>query len=324
MTVIYLDSVWVLNTLMDYLLLLATAQLAGLPLRRRRLLAAAALGGCYAAAVFLPGLAFLSSPPAKLLSGVAIAGAAFWGQRRFLRLTLLFFIVSCGFAGSVLALGLITGSRIPSANGIFYTNVSAKVLLISATAAYVVLSVVFRACARHGGIGGERIPVRIQLSGRLVELAALADTGCSLRDPMTGQPVLIAAASRLEPLWPAWQAPLLSPRALRDPTGALERLHAAGRDGLRFQLLPYTAVGVSGNLLLAFRSDCTWVGKRAYPQLLVALSPNELGEEFAALWGGETQKGVQNYAAGYSCASAGSADPPGSAAPKSRSLHRRK
>ncbi len=324
MTVIYLDSVWVLNTLMDYLLLLATAQLAGLPLRRRRLLIAAALGGCYAAAVFLPGLAVLSTPLAKLLSGIAIAAAAFGGQRRFLRLTLLFFIVSCGFAGAVLALGLITGSRIPSANGIFYTNVSAKVLLISSTVAYVILSVAFRACARHGGIGGERIRVRIQLAGRMVELAALADTGCSLRDPMTGQPVLIAAASRLERLWPAWQAPLLAPRALRDPAGALERIHAAGRDGLRFQLLPYTAVGVSESLLLAFRSDCTWVGERAYPQLLVALSPNELGEEFAALWGGENQKGVQNYAAGYSCASAKFSDPSGTVAPKPHSLHRRK
>ena len=58
MTVIYIDSVFVLNALMDYLLLLAAARLAGLPLRRGRYLLGALFGGAYAAAVFLPGLGF--------------------------------------------------------------------------------------------------------------------------------------------------------------------------------------------------------------------------------------------------------------------------
>ena len=44
MTVVYLDRVVLLNLAVDYLLLLATARLAGLPLRRRRLGLCAALG----------------------------------------------------------------------------------------------------------------------------------------------------------------------------------------------------------------------------------------------------------------------------------------
>ena len=56
MTVVYVDSVFVLNALMDYLLVLCAARLAGIPLRRRRYLLAGLLGGAYAVAVFLPGL----------------------------------------------------------------------------------------------------------------------------------------------------------------------------------------------------------------------------------------------------------------------------
>lgn len=52
MTVVYLDRVVLLNLAVDYLLLLATARLAGLPLRRGRLGLAAALGALYA---FCPG-----------------------------------------------------------------------------------------------------------------------------------------------------------------------------------------------------------------------------------------------------------------------------
>ena len=48
MTVVYVDSVFVLNALMDYLLVLCAARLAGIPLRRRRYLLAGLLGGAYA------------------------------------------------------------------------------------------------------------------------------------------------------------------------------------------------------------------------------------------------------------------------------------
>ena len=57
MTVVYIDSVFVLNTLMDYLLCLVTARLAGIPLRRRRYLLAALAGGGYAVAATVSRLA---------------------------------------------------------------------------------------------------------------------------------------------------------------------------------------------------------------------------------------------------------------------------
>ena len=150
---VYVDSVFVLNALMDYLLVLCAARLAGIPLRRRRYLLAGLLGGAYAVAVFLPGLGFLSATPVKLAAGVLLALAAYGGEAKLLRLTLLLFAVSCAMAGCVLALGLLAGGGVPMVNGVFYTDVDAKVLLIAAAAAYLVLTVVFRAAARKGRPG---------------------------------------------------------------------------------------------------------------------------------------------------------------------------
>ena len=95
MTVVYVDSVFVLNALMDYLLVLCAARLAGIPLRRRRYLLAGLLGGAYAVAVFLPGLGFLSATPVKLAAGILLALAAYGGEAKLLRLTLLLFAVTC-------------------------------------------------------------------------------------------------------------------------------------------------------------------------------------------------------------------------------------
>ena len=53
--VIYIESVFVFNVLVDYLLLFGAARLAGRTVARRRLLLGAAVGGIYAAAqLFLP------------------------------------------------------------------------------------------------------------------------------------------------------------------------------------------------------------------------------------------------------------------------------
>ena len=94
MTVVYLDSVFVLNGLMDYFLLLATAYLAGVPLRRRRFALVGVLGGLYAAAVFLPGCGALASVPGKMLAGAAMALAAYGPDRKLPRLILLLLLVS--------------------------------------------------------------------------------------------------------------------------------------------------------------------------------------------------------------------------------------
>ena len=158
MTVVYVDSVFVLNALMDYLLVLCAARLAGIPLRRRRYLLAGLLGGAYAVAVFLPGLGFLSATPVKLAAGILLALAAYGGEAKLLRLTLLLFAVSCAMAGCVLALGLVAGGGVPMVNGVFYTDVDAKVLLTAAAAAYLVLTVVFRAAAGKG-VRGELVRV---------------------------------------------------------------------------------------------------------------------------------------------------------------------
>ena len=104
MTVVYLDRVVLLNLAVDYLLLLATARLAGLPLRRRRLGLCAALGAAYAAAVFLPGCRELAHPLCRLAAGTAMCRLAWRRERRPWRLTALFWLLSGGLAGLLLAL----------------------------------------------------------------------------------------------------------------------------------------------------------------------------------------------------------------------------
>lgn len=316
MTVVYLDSVFLLNGAMDYILLLSTARLAGIPLRRRRYLAASLLGGLYASAVFLPGLTFLAAAPVKAAAGVLLALTAYGGETRLLRLTLLFALLSCGMAGCVLALGLVAGG-VPVVNGVFYTDVDARVLLCAATAAYILLWVVFRAAA-HPGVAGKLLPVRLYAAGRSVTLTALWDSGNGLRDPGDGRPVLVLDPAAATGILPPAAARLCTPDRLRCPAELLEPLLRAAPE-LRPRLLPYHAVSGGGLLVTV---ELTWaeVGGYRYDRLRAALSPAELGSGYSALWGGAVRKGGRNGLVG---SIASTADPVGTAAGRGDPLHRR-
>lgn len=316
MTVIYIDSVFVLNALMDYLLLLCAARLAGLPLRRKRYALAALAGGAYAAAVFLPGLGFLAQTPVKIAAGMLLGLIAYGGEEKLLRLLLLFFAVSCAMAGCVLGLGLLAGGGVPAVNGVFYTNVDAKALVIGGTAAYAVLSVVFRAAAGHG-VRGELLPVRVSIQGRTAELTALWDTGSGLRAP-DGRAALVTAPGALDAALPPEAARLLRRRGLEAPEELLEPLRAVA-PALRPRLTPYRAVGTAGGLLLTIRTDWAEIDGVRYPGLTAALSPTALGAGCAALWGGPAGKGGRHGSAGKTETAA---DPAGALSGGGGPLHR--
>ena len=318
MTVVYVDSVFVLNALMDYLLVLCAARLAGIPLRRRRYLLAGLLGGAYAVAVFLPGLGFLSATPVKLAAGILLALAAYGGEAKLLRLTLPLFAVSCAMAGCVLALGLVAGGGVPMVNGVFYTDVDAKVLLTAAAAAYLVLTVVFRAAAGKG-VRGELVRAQVCLAGRTTAFTAFCDTGNALRDPVSGAPVLVVSPGRLDGALPREVRSLLDRGALERPAELLEPMMRAAPE-LRFRLIPYHAVGVAGGLLLAVRSDWTEVAGERYAGLPVAFSPTELGTGYSALWGGTAGRRRNHEGLDETMAAAAGAG--GAAAAGGAALHR--
>lgn len=273
MTVVYIDELFLLNFTVNYLLLLAAARMAGEAVYRLRLAAGAALGGIYAAAVFFPGMGFLLHPLCKLGSAVLMLLFGFGGSRHLLRVSLVFFGVSAAFGGGIFAIELLGGQGLALHNGILSSAMDLRLILLSAAACYLVISLVFRRAAQHSAPGREVVPAVLTLGGRRVAFSVLVDTGNTLTDPATNRPVMVAEGEKLAPLFPPGQAP--SPEALRDPVSALEQL-SAGPARSRCRLLPYQAVGVACGMLLALRMDRVQVGGKDYGAILVALSPNRL------------------------------------------------
>ncbi len=283
MTVVYIDRVFALNLAVDYLLLVCTARLAGAPLERGRLLGCAALGGAYAVAVFLPGMEVLGNPLVKLLVGLGMSYLAFRPLRRSWRLTALFFVLSGALGGLMLGVGLALGSPAVLFHRLYYANISWPVLLGTTAAMVLLLYLIFGQGARHGG--GELMTITVSIHHHQHQLPALHDTGNTLRDPISGQPVLVIEQTALEALCDQETYAILKSSAA--PEEKMAQLHCCDR-GQGFTLLPFRSVGKSSGLLLAVRSDYIQVGGVTYPHILVAISEGKLsdGGSYQALWGG--------------------------------------
>lgn len=288
MTVIYIDRVFVLNLSVDYLLLLCTARLAGVPLHRRRLLLCAVLGAIYAVAVFFPGGEILSCAPCKAAVGLLLSYLAFRPVPRCWRLMALFFLLSGALAGLLLAVGLAAGSPGVLFRRLYYAQMNWPILLLTTASMTVLLHLVFRQGARHGG--GEIMTVTVSLNQQQQQLAALHDTGNTLREPGNGRPVLVLELAALAKLWPAEIQEILISK--RPPEEKMVLLHQKGA-GAGFTLLPFRSVGNAAGLLLAVRSDYIEIGRKKYPRTLVALAEGPLsdGGGYCGLWGGMDWEG---------------------------------
>lgn len=274
METIYVDSLFGLNFLVNYFLLLCAAKVSGAVLHRWRIAAGAALGALYAVVTVLPGMGFTLSAPVKLAAGVLMVLVAMGGERRFLRCCVVFFAVSAAFGGAVWAASMLSGGA-PNA-GRIYLPVSFKVLVLSFAVCYAAVSIVFR---RAGKSADDTIlELEISLLGRSIRIHALHDTGNTLHDPISGRSVFIAEARELAPLFPG----------ARLEGGAAELVQAlSALPGCekRFRLIPYNAVGISGGLLAAFLPDEVKVDGRAERDVLIAINASRLSEsgKYAAL-----------------------------------------
>lgn len=267
---VYIDGVFALNAAADCFVLLATARIAGLPLRRWRYLFAALAGGLYAAAAFLPGWTFLSAPACRAAAGIGMALFAFGGESRLGRLTGLCFAVSCAYAGGALALELLGG-----VGGL-------EAALLAAAAIWLASGSAGAARRRTESV---LLPVRVRILDRTAELTALWDSGNALRED--GRPVLIVSPERLPDLLPPELREILNAKTLSSPPDLLEPLMKR-RPRLRPRLIAYHAVGVAAGLLLTVEGEWIEIGgvRSARPRL--ALSPTPLGAGYNALWGGES------------------------------------
>lgn len=265
--VVYLDSVFALNAALDALLLSAAGKLTGRAVKPGRLALAAAIGGGYACAVFLPGLDGLRGAAGQAGSMAVMLLAAFGGRLLWPGGVLL--ALSCALGGAILLLEQLVGS-LTYANGIPGTAWDGGLLLLAGSGLWAAASLLERST---NGRGGRKVPVLLEVNGRRRLLTALVDSGNGLRDPISGKGVLVVQWDALASCLPE----AVTRAACAAPAEHLAELSAAWPEG-RLRLLPCRTVRQAEGFLLTFTARHVKVDGVERGALPVAISPVRLSD----------------------------------------------
>lgn len=233
--------------LVNILLLWAVGAAAQGPFSVLRCLLSAVLGGAYAAVCSLPGLSGLGGGVFYTAVLVLTGVIAFGFGRDAIRKCALFCLLRIAVDG------------IPTQDGAIHFLRSALLCI----AGFILL----QAQSRY-------VPVELNMSGRIFRLTALRDTGNTLRDPISGKPVLVIGGKA------AQEMTGFSYEQLADPVETVVQ-----QPGLR--LIPCRTATAPTRFLLARSVPGVRIG-RWKGRAVVAFAPECIGqgENFQALIGG--------------------------------------
>lgn len=244
-------TVALLNFCVNFLLLVGANRLDEQDTKMIPTLFASIVGAVYAALCVMPELWFLAAPFWRVVSLCLIAFLAYGPEKGTWKRGAVFVLLNLALGGTALALG--------QGNGWPLLAYAVLVQLLS----------------RFALSGRRLVPVEIAGNGASVQLTALRDTGNELRDPITGERVLVIGKEAAKVLTGLTAEQLANP---------LDTIAEGKIPGLR--LIPYSAVGTEKGMLLAMRFPRVRIGKRERAGL-VAFAPSGLdGEQYQSLAGG--------------------------------------
>lgn len=225
---VYADVLVIVNLYIDYILLSLVRRCLNLATPGYRLVLGALAGGALSLLGLLPLPGWAGTVAAGLSAGLtALAAFAPAGKRLLLRCWLGLWGASFLLAGFILfILQFIPAGHMAVVGGAVYFDLSLPVLFAATCGAYGVFWLMGKLLPRGGSL--PLIKLTIANGGLSRTVYAKADTGCSLREPFSGLPVIVCEREALGPLAPP--------------------------EGEPMRVVPYDSLGGRG-LLYAFRPE---------------------------------------------------------------------
>ena len=227
----------VLNIYITYFLLLATSKISHTPLKTARCISASVTGGLFSLMILIPDVNYFLNILFKFIASVVIIAVAFgigMGMKYTFRLVLWFYAINFIFAGIILSLRYAFSlSFVKFSNSYFYMDFSILSLVIFTAAAYGLICIV-RYMTDKSVVSDGIYKVIIKHNNAVVSIEAIADTGNSLVDCLSGKPVIVCGKDEIEKIV-----------EIPEMSGIME--YGGYSDILKnFRLLPYSTIGESG------------------------------------------------------------------------------
>lgn len=201
MRIIYLDTLLAVNLFIDYVILCVIRRLLHINTKQFRLLLGACVGALTTLTVFLPLHSVIFSAFNKILSALLVIIISF-GKGSFRKQTvrLLSYIGTSMILSTTVVLinNLLKPTGVIVYKDTIYFDLSPKILLISTAVTYTLLNIYQRLSSVHK-IQSQTHKVTISADhNKKTSFECAVDTGCNLKEPFSGLPVILAEEALLK------------------------------------------------------------------------------------------------------------------------------
>ena len=258
MPVIYIDVLFVVNLIINYILLRACCIFCGLKINHYRMFLGAFIGACYAVLIFFPNFSVIYSTMCKMLISMLIVAASFpfYSVRTYIKALLIFYVVSFGFGGCVLGIFYFSdvGAKLGAvySNGVLYFNLPWTILALSGALFYIAMKLFAFFSGRTYRGNNLRKKLFLSFGENTAEITALLDTGNSLVDPVSLSPVIIAEYKMLKHLFSDDIRITLDKLSCDNLTWIMSDVT---EKGLPARLIPFSSLGKANGMLIGFVPD---------------------------------------------------------------------
>ncbi|NLC38248.1 MAG: sigma-E processing peptidase SpoIIGA [Clostridia bacterium] len=263
--IIYIDVVFGVNFLMDFLILWSVARFGRFRTNWLRLLVAALLGSFYLLIILLfPKPGFLGTIGVKLLVSLIMILLAFpWHSLKlFFQALACFYFISFMVGGAMLGgICFLQGSIWPGEflQGVFFFTSIPSAWLLAGLASLFLFGCLASSLIKKGLFRKLYLVSMVVCFGeKRIAARSLVDTGNQLRDPLTRCPVVIMEYSLLKDVLPSQLQALYEGREEPELDKTLQLL-AGTSWAVKVRVIPFKTIGRRKGMLLGLKPDMLYV-----------------------------------------------------------------
>ena len=253
---IYIDIIIVENLIMNYIILYATALISKSKISHLRIFLASLIGAIYAITEYISKLDIYSNMLMKVILSIIIIIVAFYPQnvKKLCKQLVLFYLTTFTFGGiATYLIYVLKPQNIVIKNGVYVGTYVLKVIFIGAIVGTIILIISFKLAKNKITKKDMFCKVKIKLNAKEVTLDAMVDTGNMLKEPLTGNPVVVVEKTSLYDLIP--KEILNNTESILG--GDFEKIPENIKEEYisRLKIIPFSSLGKQNGMLLGIKPE---------------------------------------------------------------------
>lgn len=250
---IYVDIVLLENLCMNYIILFGTAYIIKIKIKQVRIILASLLGAVYAVLAYAEIFPMYASLITKTILSICMTYIAFNPKKikGLIKELIVFYLVSFALGGCAFALlYLVRPQDIFMKDGVYIGTYPLKIALLGGIVGFIITYIAFKIVKTRITKNEIIYKAVVNISGKQLEINVLLDTGNMLKDPISGDPVIMIEKNKLNSIFPEKILNNID-KILGGDLESAESLEYRKR--LRF--IPFTSVGKQNGMLLGIKAD---------------------------------------------------------------------